>query len=63
MTESPLPSTTAAELPPEAKEEKPKDRSAYVSISPLHLLFPIVEVTAEFENWRRIRDADGTEAA
>jgi len=38
-----------------AEEQQPKeDRHAYVSFSPLHLLFPIVEVTGEIRLHRNI---------
>ncbi len=36
------------------EDEDEKLRSAYISISPLHLLFPIVEVTAEARLHRKI---------
>lgn len=47
------PSTTTAQpTGPDKKESK--DHFAYVSISPIHLLFPIVEVTGEFRLHEKI---------
>lgn len=38
----------------EAKDDKPKDHSVAVMISPFHLIFPVVEITAEVRLHERI---------
>lgn len=52
-TPAPAPAPAPA-TPAEQKDEKPKDRSAYISLSPFHLILPVVEVTAEIRLHERI---------
>jgi len=50
---APAPAPSPA-TPAEKQDDKPKDRSAYISISPFHLILPVVEVTAEIRLHERI---------
>ena len=46
--------STAQSDPEDAKKEEPKAHTAYVSFSPLHLIFPVIELTGEVRLHRQI---------
>lgn len=48
------PATPAEKKDDENKDDKPKDRSVAVMLSPFHLIFPVVEITAEIRLHERI---------